>query len=134
MNSISKIFRILSDNIKYFIFFDIAFYMFLVIYDFTVYKRPYIEVLTSYISLIIIDAFAFFGAYFVIWIQLKNSISTTKFLNYLSILFSIGFTLMFIALSIEYLFNGFLIATFITPILFLGFLFAQRTRFEKYNK
>ena len=134
MNKLTSFIKMLSDKIKYFIIFDIVYYLVLIAYDFLVFKRPTTEMLITYLSIILVCTFVFFGVYLIIWIQLKNQCANTKFLDFISMFFFIVFILIFIVLSIEYFLYEFLVATFIPPIVVLGVLFAQRTRFRKYNK
>jgi|GEM_PF-6693832 len=101
-----------------------AYIAFLVVYDLFVFKRTSVEMLPTYIAVLVGIPFVGFGTQFILWIQLK--LNHIGFLKFGIIFFMIGSIFMSIIMAIEYFTVGFVIHAFIMPVIFLSVVVFSR--------
>lgn len=128
INNTSRILVNLSKKTKIIALVIISYFMFLVLYDLIVFDRTFKDIIITYLSVIIIGIFAWFGLRFVFWLQIKNRNCPEKYLNILVLVALIVFGVSSIFMGIQYFIDGFLISAFIAPIAFLSLIKVQFLR------
>ena len=106
----------------------LIYFCILISYDLIIFKREVGEMLLTYISLILIGIFIWFGIRIVFYIQIKNDSCPKKIYNMFVAIALVVFGLGSIMLCIEYFLEGFLMAAFWGPIAFISVLRAQFIR------
>lgn len=127
-DKISSPIKALANRIKIVLLMILIYFCILISYDLIIFKREVGEMLLTYISLILIGIFIWFGIRIVFYIQIKNDSCPKKIYNMFVAIALVVFGLGSIMLCIEYFLEGFLMAAFWGPIAFISVLRAQFIR------
>lgn len=127
-DKISSPIKALAIRIKIVLLMILIYFCILISYDLIIFKREVGEMLLTYISLILIGIFIWFGIRIVFYIQIKNDSCPKKIYNMFVAIALVVFGLGSIMLCIEYFLEGFLMAAFWGPIAFISVLRAQFIR------
>lgn len=100
----------------------------LIIYDCMKNQRPLEDVIISYVCVILVCVFVWFGVRLVLFVQIKNPMCSEKILNIFSVIALAVFAISTVVLGIEYFAGGFLVAAFVSPIAFLSIVCVQKLR------
>lgn len=104
------------------------YFVLLIIYDLMKFQRTAEDVVISYICVIIVCVVVWFGVRGVFWIQIKNTMCSERVLNVFTIIALAVFGFSIIVLGIQYFIDGFLVATFVSPIAGLSIISVQKLR------
>ena len=105
----------------------------MITYDILIFKRDFFEMISTYVILCVSIPIFFFGAFLVLYVDLKFVKVSERVLNLYSIIPLTFFGLCSVILGVEYYFEGFFLMSFFAPSAFLGTLYFQKYRFNKFK-
>lgn len=106
----------------------IAYFVILVLYDLVVYARAFNDIITTYLSVMVVGIFVWFGIRFVFWFQIRNKYCPEKYLNIFVLIALSVFGVSSVFMGVQYFIDGFLVSAFIAPIAFLSLVKVQFLR------
>lgn len=115
-NKLTNLLIYWSRKIKIFYMVFAVYFAILIAYDLIVYRRPFQEIITTYLGLIFAGIFIWFGLKLVIWFQIKNNMYREILLNIFSLIIIIGCGIYTLKMGFIYFSSEFTVGAFIYPI------------------
>lgn len=127
-NKLSGTLICLSKKTKVFYLSFAVYFIALILYDLFVYKRALKEIMISYLFVLIIGIFVWFGVKFVFWLQIKNSLCSERILNVFTLVAIVVFGVSSLIMGVQYFIDDFTVSAFIAPIAITSLIQVQSLR------
>ena len=82
----------------------------------------------SYLFVLIIGIFVWFGVKFVFWLQIKNSLCSERILNVFTLVAIVVFGVSSLIIGVQYFIDDFTVSAFIAPIAITSLIQVQSLR------